>query len=72
MSYISGDSQDYAIETADVDSCIYSSYTWIGLTQGQYQFSVVAFTSKGSGDINSVNVSIVPSKLIIKLESSQW
>ena len=65
VSYIGTDSQNYAIQKANIDSSVNSSYTWIGLTQGQYQFSVVAFTSKGPGDIDSVKVSTVPSKLII-------
>ena len=67
MSYIrlGTDTQDYAIQTTDIDCSIDSSFTWFGLTRGLYQFSVVAFTSKGPGDINSVNVSTVPSKLII-------
>ena len=65
VSYISTNSQNYILQTVDRDSSINSSYTWIGLTQGQYQFSVVAFTSKGPGDVNSVDVSTIPSKLII-------
>ena len=62
---IGTDSQNYTLQTADIDSSINSSHTWIGLTRDQYQFSVVAFTSKGPGDIDSVKVSTVPSKLII-------
>ena len=65
MSYIGIDSQDNIIQTASIGSNINSSHVWIGLTQGQYQFSVVAFTSKGPGEDDSVNVFTVPSKLII-------
>ena len=62
---IGTDSQNYTLQTTDRDSSINSSHTWIGLIRGQYQFSVVAFNSKGPGDIDSVKVSTVPSKLII-------
>ena len=65
MSYIGTDSQNYAIQKANIDSSVNSSYTWIGLIQGQYQFSVVAFTSKGPGEVDSVNVITVNSKLIM-------
>ena len=67
MSYIriGTDTQNYTLQTVDLDSSIDSSLTLIGLTRGQYQFSVVAFTSEGPGDIDSVKVSTVPSKLII-------
>ena len=65
VSYISTNSQNYTLQTVDIDSSVNSSYTWIGLIQGQYQFSVVAFTSKGPGEDDSVNVITVNSKLII-------
>ena len=64
VSYISTDSQNYITQTANIDSSVDSSHTWIGLTRGQYQFSVVAFTSKGPGEVNSIGISTVPSKLI--------
>ena len=65
VSYIGTDSQNYAIQKANIDSSVNSSYTWISLIQGQYQFSVVAFTSKGPGEDDSVNVITVNSKLIM-------
>ena len=65
MSYISIDSQNCIIQTENIGSNIDSSHVWIGLTQGQYQFSVVAFTSQGPGEDDSVNVFTVPSKLIM-------
>ena len=34
-----------------------SSYTWNNLIQGEYQFSVVAFTSKGPGEATNLTLS---------------
>ena len=44
-----------------------SSYTWTNLTQGEYEFSVIAYTSKGSGKAASLMISTLPNygKLII-------
>ena len=66
MSYILTNSQVYnsIVQPADRSS-IESSYTWSVLIQGTYQFSVVAFTSVGPGDADSVMVSISSSKLIL-------
>ena len=35
------------------------SYTWTGLTQGRYQFSVVASTRVGPGETASLMLSII-------------
>ena len=37
-----------------------SSYTWSNLIQGDYQFSVVAFTSKGPGEAANLTLSTLP------------
>ena len=37
-----------------------SSYTWTNLTQGEYEFSVIAYTSKGQGETASLMISILP------------
>ena len=37
-----------------------SSYTWSNLIQGEYQFSVVAFTSKGPGEAANLTLSTLP------------
>ena len=42
-----------------------SSYTWTDLTQGQYQFSVVAYTSKGSGETASLMIFILNNGTLI-------
>ena len=34
-----------------------SSYTWSNLIQGEYQFSVVAFTSEGPGEATNLLLS---------------
>ena len=39
---------------------IESSYTWNNLIQGEYQFRVVAFTSKGSGETANLILSTIP------------
>ena len=41
---------NFTILVAD-NSIIESSYAWTDLIQGEYQFSVVAFTSKGPGEV---------------------
>ena len=38
------------IQTVYTNSTINSSFTWSNLIHGEYQFSVVAFTSKGPGE----------------------
>ena len=64
MSYITTNSQhgvlyNYTILQVDnTCSCsIESSYTWSNLIQGDYQFTVVAFTSKGPGEASSLLLS---------------
>ena len=37
-----------------------SSYIWSNLIQGEYQFSVVAFTSKGPGEAANLILSTLP------------
>ena len=37
-----------------------SSYTWNNLIQGEYQFSVVAFTNKGPGEAANLTLSTLP------------
>ena len=44
-----------------------SSYTWTDLTQGHYQFNVVAFTSKGSGEAASLMISILLNNGVLKI-----
>ena len=48
-------------------SSIESSYTWNKLIQGEYQFSVVAFTSEGPGEAANLSLSTLLNngKLII-------
>ena len=48
---------NFTILAAD-NSSIESSYTWTDLIQGEYQFSVVAFTSKGPGESASLMLSL--------------
>ena len=53
---------DYIILQVD-DSCSYSvesSYTWRNLSEGEYQFTVVAFTSKGPGEAAGLTLSTLP------------
>ena len=66
MSYIATDSRhevfyNYTILQVD-NSCssIESSYTWSNLIQGEYQFSVVAFTSEGQGEAANLTLSTLP------------
>ena len=41
-------------------SCIESSYAWTDLTQGEYQFSVIAYTGIGPGETASLMISTLP------------
>ena len=36
------------------------SYTWSGLIQGRHQFSVIAFTRVGPGEVASLMLSTLP------------
>ena len=73
MSYIATNSQHEIVYTIiQVDntcSSIESSYTWSNLIQDEYQFSVIAFTSKGPGEAASLTLSTLPNngKLILYL-----
>ena len=75
MSYIAINSQlevfyDYAILQVDnTCSSTEPSYTWSNLIQGNYQFSVVAFTIKGPGEAANLMLSTLPNngKLILYL-----
>ena len=65
MSYIATNSQnkifDYAILQVDnTCSSIEPSYTWSNLIPGEYQFSVVTFTSKGPGEAANLMLSTLP------------
>ena len=53
---------DYVVLQVDdsCNCCVESSYTWGNLIQGEYQFSVVAFTSKGPGEAANVTLSTLP------------
>ena len=75
MSYIATNSRhevfyDYTILRVD-NSCssIELSYTWSNLIQGEHQFSVVAFTSRGPGEAANLTLSTLPNngKLILYL-----
>ena len=44
----------------DINSSIDLSYTWSNLIRGRYNFSVVAFTSKGPGETATFMLSILP------------
>ena len=63
MSYIATSTQHemfYNFTILQVDntcSSIESSYTWSNLIQGEYQFSVVPFTSKGPGEAANLTLS---------------
>ena len=63
VSYTGTNSQgetvsDSIIQKADTNSNINLSYTWpwSNLIQGEYQFSVVAFTSEGRGEAANLMV----------------
>ena len=66
MSYIATNPQheifcNYTILQVDNSSCsIESSYTWSNLIRAEYQFSVVAFTSKGPGEAANLTLSTLP------------
>ena len=73
ISYVDTNSRgsNSVILPADINSSIESSYTWTNLIQGNYQFSVVAFTSKGQGEAASLILVIIrthSSKLHSKVE----
>ena len=53
-----------AILTVDSSSSTESSYTWSNLIQGNYQFSVVAFTSKGPGEAATLMLPRLPGKVV--------
>ena len=65
MSYIATNTQreifhNYTILQVDnTCSSIELSYTWSNLIQGEYQFSVVAFTSEGPGTAANLTLSIL-------------
>ena len=75
MSYIATNSQheifnNYTIIQVDnTCSSIESSYTWSNLAQGEYQFSVIAYTNKGPGGPANLTLSSLPNdgKLILYL-----
>ena len=78
MSYISTNTQyeilhNYTILQVD-NTCSSNelSYTWSNLIQGEYQFSVVAFTSRGPGEAANVMLSTLPSngKLMLTTTAS--
>ena len=52
------------VESDDIGN-INLEYKLSNLIQGEYQFSVVAFTSKGPGEAANVPLSALPSKLIV-------
>lgn len=52
---------------ADKCGCIEASYTWSDIIQGEYQFSVVAFTSKGPGKAANLMLSTRPSNSKLRL-----
>ena len=57
------------LQVNNICSSIESSYTWTNLTQSEYEFSVIAYTSKGPGKAASLMISTLPKygKLIIIL-----
>ena len=67
VSYTAGTRSTFAILNTAQSNDVTSSYTWIDLVRGKYQFSVVAFTSEGPGIAASedVDVSVPSSELII-------
>ena len=48
---------DFIIQEVDSSSSIESSYTWNNLMEGDYQFSVTAFTNQGRGGAASLMLS---------------
>ena len=57
------------IQVDNACSGIESSYTWSNLVQGEYQFSVIAYTNKGPGGPANLTLSSLPNngKLIFHL-----
>ena len=78
MSYIATNSQheifynNTSIQVNNTCSSIESSHTWSNLIQGEYQFSVVAYTNKGPGEPANLTLSSLPNngKLILYLSCS--
>ena len=66
VSYIATNAQheifyNYTIIQVDnTCSSIESSYTWNNLIQGEYQFTVITFTSKGPGEPANITLSTLP------------
>ena len=48
---------DFIIQEVDSSSGIEFSYTWNDLMEGDYQFSVIAFTNQGRGEAASLMLS---------------
>ena len=73
VSYIATNSQheifynNTIIQVDNTCSGIESSYTWSNLAQGEYQFSVIAYTNKGPGEPANLTLSSLPNdgKLIL-------
>ena len=68
VSYIGTNPQgkitdDSAILTVDSSDSAESFYTWSNLIQGDYQFTVVAFTAQGPGEAASLMLPKLPGKL---------
>ena len=78
MSYIATNTQHeipYNFAILPVDNTCSSnelSYTWSNLVPGEYQFSVVEFTSRGPGEAANVMLFILPSngKLMLTTTAS--
>ena len=57
--------QSFVILPANISSSTESFYRWLDLIRGSYQFSVVASTNNGSGDVADVMLSTLSGELII-------
>ena len=65
---ISSQRSDSVIVSADNANTL-SSYTWTNLVyQGRYQFSVVAFTSAGPGEVAILIYNVQSGKHLIQLK----
>ena len=51
---------NFSILRVDNGGDIILSYTWTDLIQGRYQFSVVAFTRVGLGEVANLTLSTLP------------
>ena len=51
---------NFSILRVDNGGDIILSYTWTDLIQGRYQFSVVAFTRVGPGEVANLTLSTLP------------